>query len=160
MLHQYLQCNLIKEKQQNLFRKTIVWCYYVKQFIAEMQFLNGYLKTRARSIVAQLFPLWFRFHRRDATRCESFPVAPQLSLPLTNPSLLPFLFTPAHFRPRLECTHACLEERGCLSRQIPKPLTDIEREGNARPLRTTSWSAMSDSSIVYRRHMRNNCADI
>lgn len=72
-------------------------------------------------------------------------VVSRLSLPLTrrsnsglvSPPSRRSSSSPAYFHPP-ECTHAYLEVRGCLSRQIPKPLTDVFRGKHSRPLRATS----------------------
>lgn len=126
---------------------------------------SGCLKIRLE-LVRSLFPSRFRF-RSSATALSlsislslslpfsvSLSISPsmnllgvvsRLSLPLTrrsnsglvSPPSRRSSSSPAYFHPQ-ECTHAYLEVRGCLSRQIPKPLTDVFRGKHSRPLRATS----------------------
>lgn len=78
-------------------------------------------------------------------------VVSRLSLPLTrrtnsglvSPPPCRSSSSPAYFHPPPpECTHAYLEVRGCLSRQIPKLLTNVFRGKHSRPLRATYFKSI------------------
>jgi len=68
-----MQFNKREMKQQNLFRKTIVWCYYVKQFIAEMQVSKWLFKNSSSFDCRSAIPAVVSFPptRRDAMRIFS-----------------------------------------------------------------------------------------